>query len=55
MITDRMPGHRHWLEQTGHREAEGDGGQPQSVSESVHKAWTDTPALGERPEREHRA
>lgn len=55
MITDRRPGRRHWLEQTGHTEAEGDGGRPQSVSESVQKAWTDTPALAERPEKEDRA
>lgn len=38
MTTHHRPGRRHWLEQTGHTEVEGDGEQPPSVSESVQKA-----------------
>ena len=55
MSTDRRPGRRHWLEQTGHTEVEGDGGRSQSVSVSVQKAWRGTPALGQRPGKEDRA
>lgn len=49
MITYHRPGHKHWLEQTTHTEVEEDDGQSLSVSASVHKALTGTPALGGRP------
>ena len=39
----------HLLEQTVHRGVEAGEGQSLSASESVQKAWTGTPALGEMP------
>jgi len=45
----------HLLGQTGHRAVEAGGGQSLPVSESVQRAWTGSPALGQMPgETNHR-
>lgn len=55
IIAYHKPGHKHWLEQTGHREEAASGGQPQSVSVSVRKAWTGTAAQEAMPVRKEKA
>lgn len=49
LATHHRPRHRHSLEQTGHREEGGGGGQPLFVSGFVQKAWTDTAAQELKP------
>lgn len=49
VIAYHRPGHRHWLEQRGHKVEEAGGERSPSASGSVQKAWPGTAAREATP------